>query len=244
MNLDFLFLLLLTILRCAGGVFCHSHRGGTYIDVTKLTTNAARMRAGYPPLKPRNMDIPSRIHARNPWPSSVPVSPEPYAVTGYIKVNRANDGMMVGYVKKSCSTTTWLGLTHDNDNRMSITFTPANPFNIAINNPPGPYKYLGFAGDSLTGSLSNYMVETNPTSPGSYPSPVGNGLSSTAPNSESAIWSYDSQHRLTAQWIDSDGNSIPSYLWFDPSLGALAIVANAAGQPSSSYQVYCTVVFS
>ena len=60
-NLDLL-LLMLTTLQCATGVFGRSYYGdGAHIDVTKLTTNAARMRAGFPPLKPRNLIIPSRI---------------------------------------------------------------------------------------------------------------------------------------------------------------------------------------
>lgn len=60
-NLD-LILLLLTTLQCSTGVFCRSYYGdGKYIDATKLTTNAARMRAGFPPLKPKNLNIPSRV---------------------------------------------------------------------------------------------------------------------------------------------------------------------------------------
>lgn len=61
-NLDLL-LLLLTTLQCATSVFCRSLGDGARIDVTKLTTNAARMRAGFPPLKPRNLIIPSRVQA-------------------------------------------------------------------------------------------------------------------------------------------------------------------------------------
>jgi len=242
LNLDLLFLSLLTIFQCAG-VFCRSYKSQPIIDITKLTTNAARMRAGLPPLKPKNLNIPSRVHARA-QPSNVLVSESPNAVTGYIQVNRANDSNLEGYVTKSCSTTTWLGITQDNNNRMKVTFTPNNPFNIAINNSPGPHKFLGFAGENLTGNLLNYMVETNPTSPGSRPLPVGNSLKSKMPNSESAVWSYDSQHRLTSQWINSDGSSVSSYPWFCSSLDALAIVANPSEQPSNSYQVYFTVVFS
>ena len=59
-NIDSL-LLLLTTLQCATGVFCRSYGGGKLIDITKLTTNAARMRAGFPPLKPKNLKIPSRV---------------------------------------------------------------------------------------------------------------------------------------------------------------------------------------
>ena len=59
-NLDLL-LLLSTTLQCATGVFCRSYGDGAKIDVTKLTTNAARMQAGFPPLKPRSLNIPSRI---------------------------------------------------------------------------------------------------------------------------------------------------------------------------------------
>ena len=59
-NLDLL-LLLLTTLQCTTGVFCRTYRDGKHIDITKLTTNAARMRAGFPPLKPRNLKIPSRV---------------------------------------------------------------------------------------------------------------------------------------------------------------------------------------
>jgi hypothetical protein len=63
MNRDLPFFLLLTILQYSAGVFCQSFgRGGApIIDITKLTTNAARMRAGFPPLKPRNLNIPSRV---------------------------------------------------------------------------------------------------------------------------------------------------------------------------------------
>ena len=60
MNLDLL-LLLLTTLQCATGVFCRSYGDGKPIDVTKLTTNAARMRAGFPPMKPINLNMPSRV---------------------------------------------------------------------------------------------------------------------------------------------------------------------------------------
>jgi hypothetical protein len=61
-NLDLL-LLLFTTLQSATGVFCRSYGDGAQVDATKLTTNAARMRAGFPPLKPRSLNIPSRIHA-------------------------------------------------------------------------------------------------------------------------------------------------------------------------------------
>jgi len=241
MNLDFL-LFLLTLLQYTRGVFGRSHRGDAPIDATMLTTNAARMRAGFPPLKPRSLQPPSRVvRARNPYPSTVYPNP----VTGYIQVKRANDSTLEGYVKKGCNITSLLGLTHNDDDRMSITFTPINPFNIAINNPPGPYAFLGFAGNNLTGNLSNYMVETHPTSSGSRPLPVGNSFNSTVQNSESAIWSYDSQRRrLTPRWINSDGRSISPYLWLYPSSDVLAIVANRTGQSSDSYRVYFTVVSS
>jgi hypothetical protein len=58
-NLDLL-LLLLTTLQCATDVFCRSYGDAAHIDASKLTTNAARMRAGFPPLKPKNLNIPSR----------------------------------------------------------------------------------------------------------------------------------------------------------------------------------------
>jgi len=161
LNLDLLFLSLLTILQCATGVFCRSYNYKP-IDITKLTTNAARMRAGLPPLKPKNLNLPSRAYARS-QPSNV-VAAGSNSVTGYIQVNRADNNAMEGYVIKSRSTTTWLGITQDINNRLSISFTPNNPFSIAINNSPGPYKYLGFAGGDLTGNLANYMVETNPSS--------------------------------------------------------------------------------
>lgn len=60
MNLDFL-LFLLTLLQYADGVFGRSHRVGAPIDATMLTTNAARMRAGFPPLKPRGLQTPTRV---------------------------------------------------------------------------------------------------------------------------------------------------------------------------------------
>ena len=59
-NMDLL-LLLLTMLQCGTGVFSRAHGDAALIDVTKLTTNAARMQAGFPPLKPRSLNIPSRI---------------------------------------------------------------------------------------------------------------------------------------------------------------------------------------
>jgi len=60
-NLGLLFLLLLTILQCLASVFGRSHRGSVPIDATGLTTNAARMRVGLPPLKPKNLHIPTRV---------------------------------------------------------------------------------------------------------------------------------------------------------------------------------------
>ncbi|KAF8800061.1 hypothetical protein BYT27DRAFT_7245800 [Phlegmacium glaucopus] len=278
---NIIFFLLLMLLRFATGVSGRSHKGGgASVDDTQFTTNAARMRVGLPPLKPRKLYIPTPVGARaESYPSPSAAYPNlyrptqvkarasypspsnyvrrasyplllnvhPNAVTGYIQVNRANDGNLPeGYVSGAVDTTGLLGLTpHDDDSRMSITFAPANPFNIAINDPKGSYPFLGFAGDDLDGNVSNYMVETNPTSSGSRPLPVGNGLDLTIPDSASAIWSFDSQsHRLTPQWINSDGRFISTHLWFYPSLNALAIVANPAEQPSGSYEVYFTVVLS
>lgn len=59
-NRDIL-LLLLTTLQFATGVFCRSYGDDKHTNVTKLITNAARMRAGFPPLKPRNLNMPSRV---------------------------------------------------------------------------------------------------------------------------------------------------------------------------------------
>ncbi|KAF8154423.1 hypothetical protein B0H34DRAFT_716419 [Crassisporium funariophilum] len=142
------------------------------------------------------------------------------------------------------------GLATTTANAMSITFTPtiganAAPFNVAVDYP-GTYPYLGFAGDDLTNQPNNtplLMARTNPTSPGSGPSTVGNSHQTFQPKSASAIWSFNSSNkRLTPQWKNPNGGSPTTYIWYYPLTNTLGIINSPSSQPAGSYQVYIRAV--
>ncbi|KAF8154449.1 hypothetical protein B0H34DRAFT_523630 [Crassisporium funariophilum] len=183
---------------------------------------------------------PTRIGARTPQTSSIP------PITSKLEIRKTN-GALLGYID-SIPNISGFGRTTNLATAMSITFTPtmgagAAPFNVLINNP-GTYPYLGFAGDNLTNQPPHVMVRTNPTSPGSVPSIVGNSRQANQPKSESAIWSYNpSNQRLTPQWINPNGGSPATYIWYYPLTNSLGIITNpAASPPPGSHQVYFRVV--
>ncbi|KAF8154445.1 hypothetical protein B0H34DRAFT_523494 [Crassisporium funariophilum] len=210
-----------------------------HVDPATLTTNAARMAAGLTPLKPRNMYHPTRIGARTPQTSIIP------PITSRVEI-RTTSGGFLGYID-SIPNIFGFGRTGSTSNAMTITFTPtmgagAAPFNILINNP-GTHPYLGFAGDTLTNQPPHVMVRTNPTSPGSVPSVVGNSRQANQPKSESAIWSYNpSNQRLTPQWINPNGGSPTTYIWYFPTTNSLGIITNPASPPLNSQPVWLRVV--
>uniref|UniRef100_A0A8H7XU41 Uncharacterized protein n=1 Tax=Psilocybe cubensis TaxID=181762 RepID=A0A8H7XU41_PSICU len=110
------------------------------LDNRNLVTNAARLRAGLGPLKPRSLYSPSRVGARSPTKSVVPVG-------GTIKVVRKSNRAEVGYVSKNAGSTGF-GINTSPSDKLSVTFTPSSsPFNIAITG--NNYPYLGFAGGNL-----------------------------------------------------------------------------------------------
>ncbi|KAF8154443.1 hypothetical protein B0H34DRAFT_716503 [Crassisporium funariophilum] len=207
----------------------------THVDPATLTTNAARMAAGLTPLKPRNTYNPTRIGARTPQTSIIP------PITSKLEL-RSTSGAFMGYI--SSISPYVFGRTTNLANAISITFTPtmAAPFNVLINNP-GTYPYLGFAGENLTNPSILWMARTNPTSPGSGPSTVGNSRQIDQPKSASAIWSYTpGNQRLTPQWKNPDGGSPTTYIWYYPSINHLGIINNPATQPPGSHQVYIRAV--
>ncbi|PPQ68895.1 LOW QUALITY PROTEIN: hypothetical protein CVT25_009018 [Psilocybe cyanescens] len=150
--------------------------------------------------------------ARTPTTSALPTG-------GNIKVVRKSNGVTVGYVSKNTGLTGF-GVTDTPSDRLSVTFTPISPFNIAITG--NKYPFLGFAGGNLGTTDSHSLVATNPTAPGASPQNVGNTVFGT---SESSIWSYDSTTRaLTAQWINSSGPRPETHFWYYPLFNKIAIV--------------------
>lgn len=194
------------------------------VDPATLLTNAARMRAGYPPLKPRSMLTPTRVTARHPGSSALPV-------TGKIKVKKAN-GDLVGYVSRSLGPHGY-GIAFGLFDRMSIFFKPTSLFKIDIFG--APYPNLGFNGGDLGGN-KNLLTASNPTGPNSGPSNVGNSLGG---KSETTIWSYNSGSKsLTAQWRNADGSYPSTHFWYYPNLNSIGIVHD---HPSQGYEVFLSV---
>ncbi|KAF8154425.1 hypothetical protein B0H34DRAFT_522786 [Crassisporium funariophilum] len=214
-------------------------------NVTELRTNAARMAAGLGPFKPKNFRDATRVEARVAATSPLPV------LTGRIRVIR--DGDNFGWIDKNYGTGSSTGMftvtgASGSGNHLSISFSPsATPFFINVISP-GTFPQLGYAGNNLfvTGSAGsyNFMTRTNPTAPGSGPSPVGNGMSSQGyPNSESSIWTYDSSNgRLGVKWVNSDGSIITPNFYYIPSLDTVVISAKTSGLPSGYDQVFLRFV--
>jgi len=210
------------------------------VDTGRLVTNAARMQAGLAPLKPRSFYQPSRVAARAPSTSILPVA-------GTIEV-KDGSGNFVGFISNTIGQVGY-GITNTQSNAIAISFTAIAPFNIAISNQP--YPYLGFAGSSLEpdSDVTNAMTATNPTAPGAIPQNVGNAAMEPyfpfpmpTDTSESAIWSYDaSTQSLTAQWINPDGSQPPTHFFYSPDVGLLGMIQSPA-QLVGAYEVFLTFV--
>ncbi|KIM38578.1 hypothetical protein M413DRAFT_447787 [Hebeloma cylindrosporum] len=215
-------------------------------------TNAARMAAGLGPLAPRQLFNPTRVNVARANPSVVTLS-------GRIKVTRASDGTVLGYLDKNYHATTGRFDLNDNPNaigsHLTVSFTkPASSsslFDIFVTSNGNPHHPdLGFAHGSTTLQNSNsdwtVMTGTNPTTPGKPASTVGNGLSSTLPYSESPIWSYDaSTGRLTNTWFNpsspgsSTGVSVSVKTYYSSSKGFLQ---GRASLSSIATEVFFTLV--
>ncbi|KIM38882.1 hypothetical protein M413DRAFT_447569 [Hebeloma cylindrosporum] len=193
-------------------------------DSANLLTNAARLRAGLTPLKPRSVVTPTRVTARNPGTSALPVN-------GEIKVKTAN-GDLVGYVSRSLGAHGY-GIASGRSDRMSISFKPKSLFKIDISG--SPYPYLGFNGGDLGGN-KNLLTASNPTGRNSVPLNVGNSLGG---KSETTIWSYDSGTKsLIAQWINADGSTPSTRFWYYPNIDAIGVVHDS---PSQGFEVLLSV---
>ncbi|KAJ6516730.1 hypothetical protein C8R47DRAFT_1205951 [Mycena vitilis] len=130
-------------------------------------TNAARMRAGLGPLKPRALFNPTRVRgARETNPSGSPPAPIPTQ----IEVRDSSGVGHIGYIQKAL--TAGILTVSDANNHWAVSSPGAGSglFNIDVTSPIG-YPYLGFAVDSdpgvnpinavQTGSPA-YMVATYP----------------------------------------------------------------------------------
>ncbi|KIM42992.1 hypothetical protein M413DRAFT_443809 [Hebeloma cylindrosporum] len=205
-----------------------------------LTTNAARMRVGLGPIRPRSLDIPSRVKARTPKSS-----PLPPITNVRIKVRRQSDNACYGYLSKVKISEGPTLVTNGTD-VLKVKFTPTcegeETFNIAID--CATYPWLGFAGPNLNpkSATSATMVATKSTPPGSCPVRVGNALSSKYPNSESSVWSYDKiTKRLSAQWINSDKSKPKGYFWYFPSNKTVGLVSSLTANSKDGFHAYLEV---
>jgi len=198
-------------------------------------SNAARLARGLPPRAPRfRRFLPGRgtpiLDARDPSPSLIPVS-------GSIKVTRADNGALVGYVANSFvnSATRRYGITTDLSSALKAAFTGgSNPLEIMASNPPdAAHPFFGAvvgpasSDDDLTSGSSNYalLTGTSHTAAGAPPSAAGNSYSGQ--NSESTIWNYNTgTHELTASWINTDGVPGPTTLYYLPGSNGLLLVGD------------------
>ncbi|KAJ7610007.1 hypothetical protein DFH06DRAFT_1246501 [Mycena polygramma] len=172
----------------------------TYAISRPNITNAARMRAGLGPLKPRALFNPTGVRgARETTPSgSPPAAPTPTQ----IEVRDSAGLNHIGYIQTSTIAGMFAVSEANNHLVVSSPGTGSGPFNLGITSPIG-YPYLGFAvGSSLnllqTGS-SAYMVATNPTGINSPSSLVPN---SRGTFSESQIWSQTNTGQLIPTWFE------------------------------------------
>ncbi|KAF9525277.1 hypothetical protein CPB83DRAFT_859811 [Crepidotus variabilis] len=194
------------------------------------------------------------LAARTGSPSIVPV------VNAKIKVTRADNGNLVGYISKTYSNPAqnynWFGVTSSIANALQVSFTPATgsgPIEITqLNGPDSSYHFLGAvpgnSGSNLSASNGNRIFVTSSSHTAAGSPPTGAGASNafnSGTASESTIWFYDTTSQsLTAVWHNTDGSPTTTNLLYQPSLGALEL---SGTQPSPTntnlYQVVYTVVF-
>ncbi|KAH9486030.1 hypothetical protein JR316_0000094 [Psilocybe cubensis] len=211
------------------------HNGLNALD---LQTNAARMEAGLPPLRPRNLFNPSRVARSPPKPSGFPNE----VCNKRIKVLNTYGGV-VGYIAKTQSNgafkvdkSGWSG------NHLQIKYTPSsNPFNVLIESfGSGSKPTLGFGGKNSnlnTSNNYNVLTGTNSLASGSTPVNNANSLSSSYGRSyaESAVWSV-SGNRLTAIWVNP-GRLTVSTDFYVTSSNELIQVATGISPPGGSSKV-------
>jgi len=210
-------------------------------DVTPPHTNAARFARGLPPLTPRQLYKPTRVGARQATTTILPLS-------GILEIKRVN-GDFVGYVSQSYyanGAVKRFVTTSSTSSALGVSFTPSGTFDIQITNPASAtFPYLGFAGDSLTAGSTHPLTRTAHTAPGSVPQKVGNAYDSNQ-DSESDIWTYNSANQqVTPQWINPDGSSPATYLWYFPTLDLIQIISNPGTITASfptSYQITLTYI--
>ncbi|KAF9525258.1 hypothetical protein CPB83DRAFT_859769 [Crepidotus variabilis] len=199
------------------------------VDQPTLLTNAARMAAGLPPMKPRSMYTPTYVAARSN-PSSVPVD-------HYVEIRRTSNQNSVGYISKIFP----YGPTTINGLKMTVSIpSGSSPANLAITIGGAAYPYLGFSGDTLSASGTNAMTTTNAVPALSKAQSVGNSYAGS--KSESAIWSYSpSTGKMTPSWIQATGSAVAVKLWYYPLNDSVGLI-RSSNNPITGYQVDLYVV--
>ncbi|KAF9022533.1 hypothetical protein BDZ89DRAFT_1137271 [Hymenopellis radicata] len=231
-------------------------------------TNAKRMARGLGPATPnfeRATILPGRRHIPTRMGSarrSVPSGSVNTPVTGTIKITRADNGALVGYVNEDYTSggTRRYGITTDAANALQVTtLVTQNSYTTIELQEPTPtdaaHPLLGAvvgpanSGDNLSSGSYNYalLTGTSHTDANSPPSAAGNSYSSQ--NSESTIWTYlpsidlPSTQQLTAQWVNPDGSKPTTFLYYLPGSNALLLTGDVSAFNSAFPGGY-PVVFS
>ncbi|KAF9524027.1 hypothetical protein CPB83DRAFT_861954 [Crepidotus variabilis] len=184
----------------------------------KPVTNAARLQAGLPILKPRNLYAPSRVEARDPNPSNLPPS-----LPG-IEVRDAS-GNKMGYVERFSNDFEFYGLTTSTDPnvRMGIVAPVGSGSEITISTGSS-YPFLGFSlagNNKLSDGFFAYCSSTAHTSPGAPPTMVGSSGGSGS-YSESSIWTL-SGGQLIPSWIEPSGSPVPVAIYLNTGANSFLI---------------------
>ncbi|KAF9533268.1 hypothetical protein CPB83DRAFT_846162 [Crepidotus variabilis] len=201
------------------------------VPVAGELSNAVRLARGLPPRSPKfRRYLPGRrsptIVARGPSPSNNPTGT-------VIQVTRADNGALVGYVPNHYvnSATNRYGVTSDMSSALKVSYNGGEL--TETNAPDAAHPFLGAvvgpasnSNDLSTGSPDYALLTgSSHTAAGSPPASVGNSYSGQ--NSESTIWNYNSaSHGLTAAWINTDGTTAPTHLYYLGGSDALLLVGD------------------
>ncbi|PPQ92490.1 hypothetical protein CVT25_010435 [Psilocybe cyanescens] len=233
------------------------------LEARELQTNAARMEAGLPPLRPRQLFSPTRV-ARSPKPSGMPKyvqsSPnlwaysiliafsEPYSEVcdKRIKVSTGtgSSSRLVGFIAKTQTNGAFkVDRSGRSSSHLQVKFTPtSSPFNILIESSgSGSRPNLGFGGKNSNLNVAgayNILTGTNSLASGSVPVNNANSLSSSYGRSyaESAVWWY-SGSSLTASWVNPGKLTVSTEFYITQD-DELIQIATGISAPSRSTRVY------
>jgi hypothetical protein len=152
------------------------------------------------------------------------VSAQSTTLTGYISVTDANTNAGLGFVGNTFNDLGEYGVTTIVANRLSVTFTPASEFSIAIaNGPTNSFPYfgaiVGFSNSSSNLGPGNsnyaYLGGTVLTSLSSTPASGSNSFTAATGIDEaveSTVWSISGSNVLTAQWVNTDSTTASTNL--------------------------------